>query len=249
MVYTLILSNKNEDVAASIILCEVVDYIDVFFKENVRKLLKHEGGDYIIELNGQDSSFESLYNLLSLKLKILWEYLNDALMKGWIRHFISSVGASILFIPKRNGDLCFCVDYWVLNKITIKNCHTLFLISETLNWLVEARWFIKFNLKNAYHWLHIRHSDEWKTAFCIWYGHFEYMIMSFGLFNVPATFQAYINKALTDMIDVFCVVYLDDILIYSSSLKKHWGYVKQILKHLYKFQLFANLKKCAFAVQ
>ena len=75
------------------------------------------------------------------------------------------------------------------------------------------------------------------------------MIMSFGLSNVLATFQAYINKALAGMIDVFYIVYFDDILIYSSSLKKHWGHVKQILKCLYKFQLFANLKKCAFAVQ
>ena len=75
------------------------------------------------------------------------------------------------------------------------------------------------------------------------------MIMPFGLFNAPATFQAYINKTLADMMNVFCVVYLDDILIYSSSLKEHWDHIKQILKHLHKFQLFANLKKCAFAVQ
>ena len=75
------------------------------------------------------------------------------------------------------------------------------------------------------------------------------MIMLFGLFNVPATFQAYINKVLTDMIDVFCVVYFDDILIYNSLLKEHWDYIRQILKHLHKFQFFANLKKCAFAVQ
>ena len=73
--------------------------------------------------------------------------------------------------------------------------------------------------------------------------------MPFGLSNVPATFQAYINKALAGMVDVFCVVYLDDILIYSSSLEEHWGHIRQILECLCKFQLFANLKKCAFAVQ
>ena len=130
----------------------------------------------------------------------------------------------------------------------IKNCHALLLISETLNWLVGARWFIKFNLKNTYHWLCIRYSDKWKMVFCMQYDHFEYMVMSFGLFNVLATFQAYINKTLASMVDVFYVVYLDDILIYNSSLKEHWGHVRQILKCLHKFQLFANLKKCAFAV-
>ena len=136
-----------------------------------------------------------------------------------------------------------------MNKIIIKNHHALPLISEILNWLIRARWFIKFNLKDAYHWLCIRCDNEWKTAFCMWYGHFEYMVMPFGLSNVPATFQAYINKALINMVNVFCVVYLNDILIYSSLLEKHWNHVRQVLKCLCKFQFFANLKKCAFAVQ
>ena len=97
--------------------------------------------------------------------------------------------------------------------------------------------------------MHIRYSNEWKMTFCMWYGHFKYMVMPFSLSNVPATFQAYINKALAGMIDVFYVIYLDDILIYSSLLEKHWGHIRQILKCLCKFQLFANLKKCAFTVQ
>ena len=71
MIYTLILSNKNEDVTASIILCKITDYTDVFFKENAEKLLEHEGDDHVIELNEQDSSFEFLYNLSNSELKIL----------------------------------------------------------------------------------------------------------------------------------------------------------------------------------
>ena len=249
MVYALILGNKNEDVTALMIFCEIVDYTDVFFKKNAEKLSKYEKSDYVIKLNEQDSLFKSLYNLLNSELKTLQKYFDNVLVKGWIRHFISSAEASVLFVFKRDSGLCLCVNYWALNKITIKNCYALPLISETLNQLVEAKWFIKFNLKNAYHQLCIRHNDEWKTAFFIWYNHFEYIIIPFGLFNVPAIFQVYINKALADMIDVFCVVYLNDILIYSSLLKKHWGYIKQILKYLHKFQFFVNLKKCAFAVQ
>ena len=154
-------------------------------------------------------------------MKTFWEYLNNALVKEWIRHFISPAEASVFFILKRNSGFHFCINYWMLNKITIKNCHTLLFINETLNQLIEVRWFIKFNLKNVYHWLHIKHSNKWKMAFHTWYGHFEYMIMLFGLFNVPVTFQAYINKTLINMINVFYVVYLDNILIYSSLLKKH----------------------------
>ena len=71
MIYTLILSNKNENVTALIIFCKIINYTDMFFKENAGKLSEYEGGDYIIELNEQDSLFELLYNLSNLKLKTL----------------------------------------------------------------------------------------------------------------------------------------------------------------------------------
>ncbi len=72
------------------------------------------------------------------------------------------------------------------------------------------------------------------------------MIMSFKLTNASATFQAYINWALTELVNVFCVIYLNDILIYFSFLEEHQSHVKQILKQLWQFKLYANLKKCAF---
>ena len=81
MIYILILSNKNEDIAVSIIFHKVINYTDVFFKENAGKLLKHEKDDYVIDLNEQDLPFESLYNLSNSKLKTLQEYLNNALTK------------------------------------------------------------------------------------------------------------------------------------------------------------------------
>ncbi len=65
--------------------------------------------------------------------------------------------------------------------------------------------------------MRIREDDEWKTAFRSGYGHFEYQVMPFGLTNIPATFQGYINKILAEKLDVFVIVYLDDILIYTES--------------------------------
>ena len=139
MVYALILGNKNEDITASMILHEIANYIDVFFKKNARKLPKHERNDHAIELNGQNPPFEPLYNLSSLELKTLQEYLDNALIKRWIRHSTSPAEAPVLFIPKRDSSLHFCVNYQALNKITIKNHHALPLISETLDQLVEVR--------------------------------------------------------------------------------------------------------------
>ena len=94
-------------------------------------------------------------------------------MKGWIQCFVSSAEALFLFILKKNRELCLCVNYWGLNQITIKNRHPLSLISETLNWLSEAKIFFKLNLKDTYHHIQIKEDDEWKTAFHICYSHFE----------------------------------------------------------------------------
>ena len=79
--------------------------------------------------------------------------------------------------------------------------------------------------------------------------HFEYLVMPFGLANAPATFQAYINQALAGYIDVFCIVYLDDILIYSDSEEEHWEHIEKVLERLRQFKLYAKLSKCQFAVK
>jgi hypothetical protein len=89
--------------------------------------------------------------------------------------------------------------------------------------------FTKLNLRDAYYRLWIKEGDEWKTAFKTRYGLFEYIVMPFSLANALATFQAYIHKALGHLIDSICIVYLDDILIYSKDEKEHKYYVKMVL--------------------
>ena len=95
--------------------------------------------------------------------------------------------------------------------------------------------------------MRIRKKDKWKTAFKTQYGYFEYQVMSFGLTNAPASFQGYIIKILTEKLNIFVIVYLDDILIYTNDNGD--GYVlavQWVLEQLRKFSLFANLKKCQF---
>ena len=91
--------------------------------------------------------------------------------------------------------------------------------------------------------MRIRKGDEWKTAFRTQYGHFEYQVMPFGLTNAPASFQGYINKILAKKLDIFVIVYLDDILIYTDDDESHVTAVQWVLEQLRKFSLFANLKK------
>ena len=224
---------------------ELKEYEDVFSTEEAGHLPSHEGRDHAIETTAEPP-FGPLYNLSNTELAELRRYLDDALAKGWIQHSTSPAGAPILFVPKKDGGLCLCVDYRGLNKVTVKNRHPLPLISETLDRLTGAKVFTKLDLKDAYHRIQIRKGDEWKTAFRTRYGHFEYLVIPFGLTNAPATFQAYINKSLTGLMDKFCVVYLDDILIYSDAQSEHLDHVKQVLERLRRFGLYASLKKCDF---
>ncbi len=165
-----------------------VNYADVFSESEAECLSAHKKHDYIIDNNEKNPSHSPLYNLSDKKLQVIWSYLNDVLVKGWIQHSVSSTGASVLFTSKKDNSLQLCVNYHKLNNITVNNHHSLPLISETLNWLSSGKIFIKLNLKDVYHCICICVSNEWKTAFCTHYDHFKYLIMLFELVNAPATF-------------------------------------------------------------
>ena len=93
-----------------------------------------------------------------------------------------------MFIPKKNGKLRLIIDYRQLNEIIIKNRTLLPLITEIKDRLQRANWFTALDLKDGYHHVRIKSGYEWKTAFRIKYGLFEYLIMPFGLINASVTF-------------------------------------------------------------
>ncbi|XP_075056507.1 uncharacterized protein LOC142142519 [Mixophyes fleayi] len=131
----------------------------------------------------------------------------------------------------------------------LKNTYPLPLISVLFDQLRGATVFTKIDLRGAYNLIRIKEGDEWKTAFNTHSGHYEYLVMPFGLSNAPAVFQDLINEVLRDFLGGFVVVYLDDILIYSKSLLAHQTHVKQVLQKLRENHLYAKLEKCEFEVQ
>lgn len=223
------------------------DLADVFDTDPQRMRQRMANTSHAIRLKPDTvPPFQPLHNLSRTELEELRDYLAKATANGWIRRSVSEAGAPILFAPKKDGSLRLCVDYRGLNAVTMKDRTPLPLISETLDRLSGAKVFSALDLKDAYYRVPIRRGDEWKTAFRTRYGHFEYLVMPFGLTNAPATFQAYINKALAGYLDDFCVVYLDDILIYSRTREEHTHHLRLVLERLRKYALFANPKKCHF---
>ncbi len=182
-----------------------------------------------------------------MELETLKVYIENNLASGFIRPSKSPAGAPILFDKKPDGSLRLCMYYQSLNNLTIKNRHLLSLVGELLDWLGRAQRFTQLDLTNAYYQMRIKEGDKWKTAFRTRYGHFEYQVMPFGLTNTPATFQGYINKILAEKFDVFVIVYLDDILIYTENEgEEHVQAVRWVLDPLRKYSLYVKLKKCRF---
>lgn len=171
----------------------------------------------------------------------------EGLLKGGlIRPSMSPYGAPILFVKKKGPGWRMCVDYRALNKITIRNRYPLPLIEDLLDRLHGATWFSKIDLRQGYHQVRIKESDIPKTAFRTHEGHYEYVVMPFGLCNAPSTFQKLMNEILMPECRDFVVIYLDDIMIYSKSEEEHREHVKTVLRALRKHQLYAVLWKCQF---
>ncbi|KAJ1025571.1 hypothetical protein NDA18_003914 [Ustilago nuda] len=152
----------------------------------------------------------------------------------------------VLFVPKKDGGLRLCVDYHGLNEITVKNRAPLPLIEEQLFLLRKARIYTKLDLRAAYNLIRIAKGDEWKTAFGTQLGFYEYLVMPFGLANAPAHFLLFINGIFQDIIGVYIVVYLDDLLNFSNTEERHVEHVTEVLTRLRNNRLFAKLSKCEF---
>jgi Reverse transcriptase (RNA-dependent DNA polymerase)/RNase H-like domain found in reverse transcriptase/Integrase zinc binding domain/Chromo (CHRromatin Organisation MOdifier) domain/Integrase core domain len=229
---------------------EYGSFADVFSEDGANQFPEDTKVRHSIEIQeGKTVPYGPIYPLSEHELRVLRDYLDTSMAKGWIRKSESPAGAPILFVKKKDGSLRLCVDYRGLNNITVKNRHPLPLISETLDRLVGAAVYTKLDLRDAYHRIRIAEKDVWKTAFRTRYGHFEYMVMPFGLTNAPATFQSYINEALKGLLDVICVAYMDDILIFSRNREEHAGHVRLVLERLRLYNLYIKLSKCDFSVE
>lgn len=174
------------------------------------------------------------------------KYIEEELAKGIIRPSTSPASARFFFVKKKDAGLWPFIDYWGLNEITIKFRYPLPLVPAALEQLCQAKYFTKLDLHSAYNLIRIREGDEWKTAFSMSAGQYEYCVMSFGLANSLSVFQSFINYVFWDMFDCWVIVYIDDIQIYSNSLDEHIQHVKSVLQRLIQYQLYAKAEKCEF---
>ena len=174
----------------------------------------------------------------------LKQQLDELSAAGFIRPSKSPYGAPVLFVKKKDGTQRMCIDYRALNAATVKNSYPLPRIDELFDRLHGAKFFSKIDLRSGYHQIRISPEDIEKTAFRTRYGHFEFLVLPFGLTNAPATFMHLMHEIFRPHLDNFVLVFLDDILIFSKTLEEHQQHVRQVLELLRKNKLFAKESKC-----
>lgn len=217
------------------------EFADVFPEELPHGLPpKREVVHEIELLPGSEPVSKPMYKLSFAELDELKKQLTELIEKGLIQPSKSPWGAPVLFVPKADGGQRMCIDYRALNKATVKNRYPLPRIDELMDRLQGAQVFSKIDLRSGYWQVRIAEEDVPKTAFRTRYGHFEFMVMPFGLTNAPATFMTQMHKIFHDVLDVYVVIFLDDILVYSRSMEDHASHLQEVLRRLRDSKLYAK---------
>ncbi len=226
------------------------DYLNVFDLAMTDQLLSHRFYDHKIEMIDEKTSSQSrLYHMSDYKLQKMKNYLIKHLNKSFISFSLISYASLILFIEKKDDSLRFCVNYRKLNALIKRNRYSLLLIDETLAHIQDSKYLTRLNIIVIFNKLHMHLNSEDLTIFIISFDFYKYHVMSFKLINGSTFYQHYMNDVLFDYLHQFCQIYLDDIIIYSKTLKKHKKHVWLVLHKLREINLQMNINKCKFHVQ
>ncbi|CAF3099719.1 unnamed protein product [Rotaria sp. Silwood2] len=166
-----------------------------------------------------------------------------------VRPSTSPWSSPLLLVKKKDGDYRFVVDYRKLNSVTIKDSFPIPTIEATLKQLSGHSYFTKLDLKSGYFQIPIQEEDKQKTAFITTTGLWEFNVLQQGLKNAPPSFQRIMYNLLVNKREHYCLVYLDDIIIFSKSFNEHIHHLDDILSSLYKHNFQLNPPKCFFVKQ
>jgi hypothetical protein len=225
----------------------LTEFADVFPDKLPAKLPPTRSVDHKIELEGNKMpNIPPIYGMSPKELDVLRKELDELIESGHIRPSQSPYGSPVLFVKKKDGSMRLCIDYRALNKLTIKNKYPLPRVNDLLDQLHGSKVFSKIDLRSGYHQIRVDENDVKKTAFRTRYGHYEFLVLPFGLCNAPATFMTLMNDIFRPLLDKCVVVYVDDILVFSKDEKEHEDHLRQVLEILRKHELYGKLSKCAF---
>ena len=175
------------------------------------------------------------------------EHLKEMLDAGAIRPSSSPFSSNIVVVRKKDGSIRFCVDFRKLNNKTVKDAYAIPRIEDTLHLLAGSTYFTKLDLRSGYWQVELREEDKQKTAFQVGtMGFYEFNRMPFGLCNAPATFQRLMERCMGEMNLRDCLIYLDDVIIFSTTFEEHLERLGAVFARLKEHNLMLKASKCEF---
>ena len=205
-------------------------------------LVKHE-----IKLNDDIPIKEPARRIPPALFQEVREHLKEMMEAGAIKASQSPYSSNAVIVRKKDGTIRFCVDFRKLNNKTIKDAYAIPRVEESLHLLAGSKYFSKLDLRSGYWQVEIREEDKPKTAFQVGsLGFYEFNRMPFGLCNAPATFQRLMERCMGDLNLRDCLIYLDDIIIFSSTFEEHLEHLEAVFARLKEHNLKLKASKCEF---
>ena len=198
---------------------------------------------------GAEPVAKSMYRLSQLERKELERQVKEGLALGFIEASSSPWSAPVLFVKKKTGELRMVLDWRALNALTVKNACASTDVQSLLDQIGNKRIFSVCDAMSAYHQIGLHPEDRPKTAFRTPLGHFQYTVLGFGLVNSPAIWTTCILNILRDLIGVDCLVYMDDIIIMSTTRENHPAAVQRVLDKLRHHKIYLKARKCKWALE
>ena len=171
---------------------------------------------------------------------------DDMLQAGVVQESKSPWASPVVLVKKKDGGLRFCVDYRALNAVTRKDVFPMPRIDDMLDQLGGKKIFSTLDARTGYWQICMDPSSREKTAFATHNGLYEFRVMPFGVCNGPATFQRLMQQTLRGLGD-FCNVYIDDMIIFSSTVEDHVRHLRLVFDRLRAVGLKLHPAKCDFA--
>ncbi|MBW0575199.1 hypothetical protein O181_114914 [Austropuccinia psidii MF-1] len=220
-------------------------YLDVFSKVKAEKCPPHCAFDHHIEREGSLPPVGVMYCLSNQEADTLRAYISENVEKSFIWPSSSSTGAPVRLVKKKDSGLCLYVNYCKLNAVTRKNKYPVPPMNQLLNVFDVSSIFSNLDMRGAYNLLRIKEGDDNLTAFITKHGRYEYLVMTFGLTNVPTSLQNIVDDIFSNPLDVYVVVYLNNIMVHQEKVQQilNWPPPRN-LKALQSFLCFANFYRC-----
>lgn len=228
----------------------VKSYTDIFYRENSQLTFTNDV-KHRIKTTDEIPVYTKTYRYPFIHKPEVERQIDEMLQQGIIRPSDSPWSSPIWIVPKK-ADAAgvkrwrIVTDFRRINQKTIDDRYPIPNTTDILDKLGRCLYFTTLDLKSGFHQIEMHPDDIKKTAFNVENGHYEYVRMPFGLKNAPATFQRIMDNVLKGLINKICFVYIDDIIIFSTSLQEHIVNVKKVFQRLREHNLKVQLDKCEF---